>query len=135
MDARALIVLAAKVRVALLAWGFVQDSFFEVPYTDVDYDVFTDAARFMADGRSPYERDTYRYSPLLAGALIPNVLVHPLWGKCLFASGDLLAGWLIKRILERRGCEEKACATAMAADALAATEPPAKTCPWSGWRR
>ena len=114
MDARALIVLAAKVRVALLAWGFVQDSFFEVPYTDVDYDVFTDAARFMAGGHSPYERDTYRYSPLLAGALIPNVLVHPLWGKCLFASGDLLAGWLIKRILERRGCEEKACATAMA---------------------
>ena len=114
MDARALLILAAKVRVALLAWGIVQDSFFEVPYTDVDYDVFTDAARFMADGRSPYERDTYRYSPLLAGALIPNVLVHPLWGKCLFASGDLLAGWLIKGILERRGCEEKACATAMA---------------------
>ena len=114
MDARALIVLAAKVRVALLAWGIVQDSFFEVPYTDVDYDVFTDAARFMAGGHSPYERDTYRYSPLLAGVLIPNVLVHPLWGKCLFASCDLLAGWLIKGILERRGCEAGACATAMA---------------------
>ena len=114
MDARAWIVLAAKVRVALLAWGIVQDSFFEVPYTDVDYDVFTHAARFMAGGHSPYERDTYRYSPLLAGVLIPNVLVHPLWGKCLFASGDLLAGWLIKGILERRGCEAGACATAMA---------------------
>jgi phosphatidylinositol glycan class M len=113
MNARALIVLAAKVRVALLVWGIAQDSFFEVPYTDVDYHVFTDAARFITTGHSPYERDTYRYSPLIAGALIPNVLVHPLWGKFLFAGGDLLAGWLIQEILKRRGCEDRVVGLAM----------------------
>ena len=72
MDARALIVLAAKVRVALLAWEFVQDSFFEVPYTDVDYDVFTDAARFMAGGHSPYERDTLPILPPARGRADPE---------------------------------------------------------------
>lgn len=45
MNSRALITLATNARIALLVWGVVQDSFFEVPYTDMDYYVFTDAAR------------------------------------------------------------------------------------------
>lgn len=141
MDARTLFKIATLVRVLLLAVGHVQDATLEVPYTDVDYFVFTDASRyvgvdfgpyssctvrvgtnvsptcffyrFIAHGDSPYERDTYRYSPLIAWTLIPNVFVHPMMGKCIFAAGDLLAGWLIREVLLPHGCSEYACLFSM----------------------
>lgn len=70
-------------------------------YTDIDYYVFTDAARYISRGRSPYMRDTYRYTPLLAWLIYPTTW-GGWWfafGKVLFASGDIIAGWLILLIL------------------------------------
>lgn len=82
--------LAIAVRAILLAFGSWQDSHLAVKYTDIDYEVYTDAARYMVQGQSPYERSTYRYSPLLAALMTPNVLVHPAFGKVLFSAADLL---------------------------------------------
>lgn len=83
---RSLILSSAVLRLLLLAYGEWQDAHLEVRYTDVDYLVFSDAAAMVAAGRSPFERSTYRYSPLLAFLLVPNSFLHPSWGKILFSA-------------------------------------------------
>ena len=72
-----------------------QDSISEVKFTDVDYRVFTDAARHIYQDGSPYDRHTYRYTPLLAWMLIPNINFTPLFGKFLFSAFDIIAAHLI----------------------------------------
>ena len=88
-----LLALGAAVRAALLALGAWQDAHLRVKYTDIDYEVYTDAAAYLVAGQSPYLRSTYRYSPLLAAALAPNLLLHRAWGKVLFCGADLLTAW------------------------------------------
>lgn len=93
--------LGAITRLAFLAWGSWQDSRLAVRYTDIDYLVVTDGARFVLQGRSPYERSTYRYSPLLAYLMAPNVALHGACGKLLFCAADLLAASLLQALLAR----------------------------------
>lgn len=96
---------AILLRVVLLVYGRWQDAHSPVKYTDIDYLVFTDAARYVAHSRSPYDRATYRYTPLVAWILLPTTW-GGLWfefGKALFAAGDVATGWLILLILRARG--------------------------------
>ncbi|KAF7114059.1 hypothetical protein CNMCM5793_007039 [Aspergillus hiratsukae] len=89
-------------RAALLVYGAWQDAHSPIKYTDIDYLVFTDAARYVSRGASPYARDTYRYTPLLAWLLVPTTWDMPgffSFGKALFALADVVAGWLIFRLL------------------------------------
>lgn len=69
-----------------------------VKYTDIDYSVFNDAAVHVQSGGSPYDRGTYRYSPLMAYLMLPNAF-YPEWGKMLFALCDVIAALLSAAIL------------------------------------
>jgi len=93
---------AILLRTILLFYGLLQDKYSPLPYTDIDYFVFTDAARYVSRGLSPYERETYRYTPLLAWILLPTAWPGQFWfsfGKVLFACSDIVAGWLILLVL------------------------------------
>ena len=93
---------AILLRAILLVYGLIQDKYSPLPYTDIDYFVFTDAARYVSQGLSPYERETYRYTPLLAWILLPTTWPGAAWfsfGKILFALADIVAGWLIMLVL------------------------------------
>ncbi|KAJ5970049.1 hypothetical protein N7501_006297 [Penicillium viridicatum] len=100
---------ATALRLILLVYGGWQDAHSAVKYTDIDYMVFTDAARYVAKGESPYARDTYRYTPLLAWMLLPTAwegaapwsTLTFAFGKALFAWSDVLAGWLVVQLLVR----------------------------------
>lgn len=107
-----LFLVAALLRLGLLVYGSWQDAHSAVKYTDVDYLVFTDAARFVVGGGGdasrralgPYARDTYRYTPLLAWLLAPTAVPGLFaFGKLVFAAADVVAGALILALLRRRG--------------------------------
>jgi len=68
-----------------------------VKYTDIDYLVFTDAARLVKMGQSPFKRHTYRYTPFMAlilsyGADTPY---ERYYGRFLFCVADALCGLAI----------------------------------------
>lgn len=102
---------ATALRIIFLLYGLWQDANSPLKYTDIDYLVFTDATRFVASHHyhGPYARETYRYTPLLSWMLLPTTWVSPSrpwltvayfsFGKILFALADLVAGWLIVKVL------------------------------------
>lgn len=98
-------VVAVLVRLAFMVYGEWQDANMVVKYTDIDYEVFTGAARYVSEGQSPYRRPTYRYTPILAMLLVPNITLHKAFGKLLFVFCDICAGYLIYMILKAQNID------------------------------
>lgn len=105
---------ALLIRLALVAYGEYQDHVLHVPYTDVDYHVFTGAAEHVWHGESPYRRATYRYTPLLAWLLLPTAIWRS-FGKVLFCALDAAVGVLLYRLtrLEGRSRRTALCCAAL----------------------
>lgn len=100
LDYKVHLSLAFVIRMIFIAYGVCHDKYSSVPYTDVDYQVFTDASRHVLNHNSPYDRHTYRYTPLIAIILVFNITVHHTFGKILFSIIDLLVGALIRLIVK-----------------------------------
>lgn len=97
-----LLAAAAAMRAALLAYGAHHDDTRELPYTDADYGVYSDAAALLHEGASPYARPTFRYTPLLALTMLPNATLHPMCGKLCFVVADLAVGAALRALLARQ---------------------------------
>eukprot|EP00041_Stephanoeca_diplocostata_P036318 m.1318811 g.1318811 ORF g.1318811 m.1318811 type:complete len:394 (+) comp24842_c0_seq5:169-1350(+) len=97
---QACVIAGGIVRVALMLYGIWHDEAFPgLRYTDIDYDVFSDAATYVAHGESPYRSSTYRYTPLLAMILTPNIWLHTQFGKLVFVVVDIIVGIQISLIV------------------------------------
>ncbi|XP_050680263.1 GPI mannosyltransferase 1 [Leptidea sinapis] len=96
------VIIAFIIRMLFIVYANYHDKHFDLPYTDIDYTVFTDAAKHVYNGRSPYRRHTYRYSPLIAYLVLPNVFLHINFGKILFCIFDILNAFAIKKLVERQ---------------------------------
>ena len=66
-----------------------------VLYTDIDYHVFSDGAHHILKFESPYERETYRYTPILAFLMTPNIFFWYPIGKFFLCYVDVVVGFLI----------------------------------------
>nr|CAD2170685.1 unnamed protein product [Meloidogyne enterolobii] len=88
-----LFILAFLVRLFFILYARIHDYLFNLNFTDVDYEVFTEAALLVLQGSSPYNLSTYRYSPIIAWILVPNYLFAD-FGKIIFSILDVLVGWI-----------------------------------------
>lgn len=93
------LIIALVLRLLLILYSLLHDELFELKYTDVDYSVFTDGSRYLWQGRSPFFRFGYRYTPIFAYMTLLNITFWRGTGKLIFALFDVLTGHLIYRVL------------------------------------
>ncbi|KAG0680757.1 hypothetical protein C6P42_004692 [Pichia californica] len=93
-----ILLISLILRIGFFLFGLYQDANMPLPYTDIDYYVFTDAAKFISFNKSPFLRATYRYTPLLAWILLPTTYSNnKYWfsfGKFIFIICDLITGYI-----------------------------------------
>ena len=96
---------ALALRISLVAVASIIDAYkpLGLRYTDVDYDVLKDGARALMQGGSPFDRATYRYSPLVAWPLLLDIKTGLPVAKLVFCLMDVLLGNAMGQLASERG--------------------------------
>lgn len=96
---KSLLIAGFVVRLVLMAYSILyHDKQFRVKYTDIDYNIITDGAAEMFHGGTPFDRATFRYTPLLAVLMAPSLWWHHA-GKLVFVICDIGAGYYCYQVL------------------------------------
>ena len=56
-----LVMVGLIIRILMVVYSDIHDSNFKDKMTDIDYSVYTDGAKYVLNGGSPFQRHTYRY--------------------------------------------------------------------------
>lgn len=105
VDCRYFIAIGIRLFMIILSEILLQK--YDIVYTDIDYHVFSDGAKHLLNFQSPYERETYRYTPILAFMMIPNHIINYNFGKVLLSIIDVLVGLLIEILLNIQNSNKK----------------------------
>lgn len=97
-------ILALIIRLILVFYGDTIVQLLQnnnnVKYSDIDYTVYADAGEYVHNNQSPYNRATYRYTPLLAYICTLNITIHYDVGKIIFCLFDILCSIVITKIIK-----------------------------------
>jgi GPI mannosyltransferase 1 subunit M len=98
-EVRQAVVCGVLLRMALALFLSTYEHVYEqhMVFTDIDYKVYSDAALYP----SPYDRHTYRYSPLLAYLMAGNYSLHEAVGKLVLSLFDGIAMVLLYLLVSR----------------------------------
>lgn len=103
-SAKDIIICGFIFRLIWLTYGSIHDHYIDhIKYTDIDFHVFNDGAKAIANGGSPYRDNEYRYSPLVAILFVPSALIGEYVGKLGLITADVLCAYLIVRINIHQG--------------------------------
>lgn len=100
-DWKTTIIWGIVIRIALIFFLSTYESVYnqELSFTDIDYKVYSDATLYD----SPYDRHTYRYTPLISYLMRFNYHIHESIGKVFFALFDVVAMYFLHAIFKKSG--------------------------------
>lgn len=93
-----IIFISIVLRVSLILMAAHFEDPQHLSLTDIDYKIYSEAAQYVTSGGSPYDRHTYRYSPLLSYLMIVNQYFGFAAGKFVLVIFDVIALILIKKV-------------------------------------
>jgi phosphatidylinositol glycan class M len=99
------VICGVLLRVALAFFLSTYENIYEheMTFTDIDYKVYSDAALEA----NPYDRHTYRYTPIIAYLNAFNYSHHEAIGKVVFALFDAIAMGFLYLIVRRSDGNKK----------------------------